>query len=193
MLKMANFRSSMDHQTHKGFDISKNFWCHTSVDLGEQPPEVWGDLDELFGILLLLLTIHIAIVAVCTDICDDQWGRCVADEKNGHDFQPTDVHSSFPLTDVLPSTSCRPSTNVCCPVDVLFRFPPTDDFSRLSPTDDLQRTSWRLLEKMRKKWTSLQEFSIFPPTDQFSKFPPTDDLQGTFRRLFNKRTKKYLS
>ena len=25
MLKMANFRSSMDHQTHKGFDISKNF------------------------------------------------------------------------------------------------------------------------------------------------------------------------
>ena len=86
MLKMANSRSSVDHQTHKGFDISKKFWCHTSVDLGEQPPEVWVDLDELFGILLLLLTIHFAIVAVCTDICDDQWGRGVADEKNWRFF-----------------------------------------------------------------------------------------------------------
>ena len=85
MLKMANSRSSVDHQTHKGFDISKKIWCHTSVDLGEQPPEVWGDLDKLFGILLLL-TIHFAIVAVCTDICDDQWGRGVADEKNGRFF-----------------------------------------------------------------------------------------------------------
>ena len=71
---MAKSPSSVDHQTHRGFDISKNIWCHKSVDLGEQPPEVWGDLDELFGlllllllilllILLLLLAIHFAIVA----------------------------------------------------------------------------------------------------------------------------------
>ena len=85
MSNNANSLSSVDHQTHRGFDISKNFWCHKSVDLGEQPPEVSGDLGELFGssFLLLLLTIHFAIVAVCTDICDDQWGRGVADEKNG--------------------------------------------------------------------------------------------------------------
>ena len=147
MSNMANSRSSVDHQTHRGFDISKKIWCHTSVDLGEQPPEVWGDLDKLFGILLLLLlTIHFAIVAVCTDICDDQWGRGVADEKNWRFsiFQPTDVLLSFPPTDVFPNTSCRPSTNFCFPADVLLRFPPTDDFSRFPPTDDLQWTSWRL-------------------------------------------------
>ena len=79
MSNMANPRTSVDHQTHKGFDISKYFWCHKSVDLEEQPPEVSGDLGELFGssflLLLLLLAINFAIVAVCTDICDDNLTR----------------------------------------------------------------------------------------------------------------------
>ena len=88
--KLAYSRSSVDHQTHKGFDISKNFWCHRSVHLGEQPPEVSGDLKQLLFssaiILLLLLTINferVAVWVILPDICDDQRGRGVADEIVG--------------------------------------------------------------------------------------------------------------
>ena len=55
MSKMANSPSLVDHETHRGYGISKKFWYHKPVDLlGEQPPEVSGDLDELFGLLLLI-------------------------------------------------------------------------------------------------------------------------------------------
>ena len=71
--------------------------------------------------------------------------------KSFPSFQPTDVLSSFSLTDVVPSTFWRPSTNFHFPADVLLRSPPTDDFSRFPPTDDLKRTFPRLFRKITKK------------------------------------------
>ena len=63
MSNVAKSRTSVDHQTHRGFDDSKNFWCHKSVDLGEQPPEVSGDLGELFGSSFLLLILLLLLLS----------------------------------------------------------------------------------------------------------------------------------
>ena len=55
MSKMANSLSLVDYQTHRGYGIINKKWYHKPVDLlREQPPEVSGDLDELFGLLLLI-------------------------------------------------------------------------------------------------------------------------------------------
>ena len=86
-------------------------------------------------------------------------------------FQPTDILSSYPPADVLPSTSCRPSTNFCFPADVLLRFPPTDQFLRFPPTDDLLRTPLLLLEKMRKNRRLSEIFRYFRLPTTFQDLP----------------------
>ena len=120
MSNMANLLSSVNHQTHKYFDISKNVWCHRAVDLGEQPPEVSGDLEVLFVSFSFSRPV----------------GRGVADEEMDVSpiFQSTDVHSSFPPTHVLYRTSCRPLFNLYFPAEFLLRFPCTNDFSRFPPS-----------------------------------------------------------
>ena len=85
-------------------------------------------------------------------------------KKNGvfQSYLPTDLLSSFPPTEVFPSTSCRPSTNFCFPADVLWKFASTVDFSRFPPTDDLQRTYPVLLMKIAEKFDVFQRlFNIF--------------------------------
>ena len=110
--------------------------------------------------------------------------------KSFPSFQPTDVLSSFSLTDVVPSTFWRPSTNFHFPADVLLRSPPTDDFSRFPPTDDLKRTFPRLFRKITKK---IDVFLRFFDISAYRRFFRDFRLPTTFigpSNIFKKKIRK---